>query len=303
MIRLEMKNYNMILIEKQPKYQPYHHLKFVNMNILLVKIYYHLINNKIIEQTKFTYSHFRKAFEKQIKTIEGQGQKQVHALKDLKLKEQAKPIKDKSNNQSKATIIFNELINKRKELMSELYDSVDYNNLNFEYVGPTKNVSFYEYMDSKELFNAIKNSHIKFSEAMNKQNKFLNKLNSIKIGKKTFKQKETINNPEKFYKSREEVINFFRDYAEMLSDANYNSKHSETKRTGLKLLTPKKMLQRLPIALAQVKGSINSESLLIEIRLFEIRNCLYLQQHGMMSLNYQMDLILYKIFKIILSIF
>ena len=41
--------------------------------------------------------------------------------------------------------------------MSELYDSVDYNNLEFEYVGPTKNVSFYEYMDSKELFNAIKN--------------------------------------------------------------------------------------------------------------------------------------------------
>ena len=26
----------------------------------------------------------------------------------------------------------------RKELMSELYDSVDYNNLKFEYVGPTK---------------------------------------------------------------------------------------------------------------------------------------------------------------------
>ena len=72
---------------------------------------------------------------------------------------------DKSNNQSKATIIFNELINKRKELMSELYDSVDYNNLKFEYVGPTNDVSFYEYKDSKELFNMIKNSQIKFSEA------------------------------------------------------------------------------------------------------------------------------------------
>ena len=56
-----------------------------------------------------------KAFEKQIKTIEGQGQKQVDALKDLKPKEQTKPIEDKSNNQSKATIIFNDLINKRKK--------------------------------------------------------------------------------------------------------------------------------------------------------------------------------------------
>ena len=31
-----------------------------------------------------------------------------------------------------------------------------YNNLNFKYVGPTKDVSFYEYKNSKKLFNAIK---------------------------------------------------------------------------------------------------------------------------------------------------
>ena len=96
-----------------------------------------------------------KAFEKQIKAIEDQGKKQIDALKNLKLKEETKPTEDKSNNQSRSTIIFNELINKRKELMSELYDSVDPNNLKFEYVGPTNDVSFYEYKDSKELFNAM----------------------------------------------------------------------------------------------------------------------------------------------------
>ena len=207
-----------------------------------------------------------KAFEKQIKAIEDQGKKQVDALENLKPKEETKPIEDKSNNQSKATIIFNELINKRKELMSELYDSVDYNNLKFEYVGPTKDVSFYEYKDSKELFNAIKNNQIKFSEARIKQNEFLNKLSNIKIGKKTPEQKEVINNLEKFYLSREEVINFFRDYIEMLSDANYDAKQNETEGTGLKILTPKQMLQRLPIALAQVKAGNNSESLLNKIR-------------------------------------
>ena len=73
--------------------------------------------------------------------------------------------------------------------MSELYNSVDYNNLNFEYVGPTKDVSFYEYMDSRELFNAIRNSQIKFSEVKNKQNEFLNKLSNIKIGKKNYRTK------------------------------------------------------------------------------------------------------------------
>ena len=113
-----------------------------------------------------------KAFEKQIKTIEDQGKNQVDALEKLKSKEETKPIEDKSNNKSRATIIFNELINKRKDLMSELCDIVDYNNLKFEYIGPTNDVSFYEYKDYKELFNIIKNSRIKFSKAKNKQNEF-----------------------------------------------------------------------------------------------------------------------------------
>ena len=41
------------------------------------------------------------------------------------------------------------LLTKEKKLMSKLYDSVDHNNLKFEYVGPTKDVSFYEYMNKK----------------------------------------------------------------------------------------------------------------------------------------------------------
>ena len=72
-----------------------------------------------------------------------------------------------------------------------------------------------------KLFNVIKNNQFKFSEVKNKQNELLNKLSNIKIGKKNTEQKEVINNLEKFYSSREEVINFFRDYIEMLSDANY----------------------------------------------------------------------------------
>ena len=52
----------------------------------------------------------------------------------------------------------------------------------------------------------------------------------------------------------------------MLSDANYNARKNETEVKGLKILTPKQMLQRLPIAPAQVKAGNNSESLLNEIR-------------------------------------
>ena len=50
-----------------------------------------------------------------------------------------------------------------------------------------------------------------------------------------------IKNLEKFFLSREEIINFCRDYIEMLSDANYNARKNETKAKGLKILTPKQM--------------------------------------------------------------
>ena len=75
-----------------------------------------------------------------------------------------------------------------------------------------------------------------------RQKEFLNELSGIKIGKKTIKQKETINNLEKFYNSREEVINFFKDYGKMVLDPAYKSKENETKGKGLKILTPKQIL-------------------------------------------------------------
>ena len=135
---------------------------------------------QIIEQTKFTYSPLGRAFDKQIKTIEDQGKKQVYALEKLKMKE-IKPIEDKPNNQLKTATIFNELISKRKKLVNKLYDSVDYNNLKLGYVGSTEDVRFYEYIDSKELSNAIRDNKIGFSEAKNKQNETILKCFLIQI--------------------------------------------------------------------------------------------------------------------------
>ena len=65
------------------------------------------------------------------------------------------------------------------------------------------------------------------------------------------------------YNARKEATKFYDDYSSMMSEARFKAK---TKGTGLKILTPKQMLQRLPIALAQVKAGNNSESLLNEIR-------------------------------------
>ena len=52
------------------------------------------------------------------------------------------------------------------------------------------------------------------------------------------------------------------DYSRIVSEAKYKTKYGE----GLKTLTRKQMLQRLPIALAQVKAGNTSENLLNEIR-------------------------------------
>ena len=78
MIRLEEKKCNIILTEKQQKYQHYHLEKLINLNILQVKKYCVLI--KIIETAKFTYSPLGKAFKKQTKPIEEKYKKQIKAL-------------------------------------------------------------------------------------------------------------------------------------------------------------------------------------------------------------------------------
>ena len=68
------------------------------------------------------------------------------------------------------------------------------------------------------------------------------------------------------YKARNEAIKFYDDYSLMMSEAKIKAKQNETKGKGLKILTPKQMLQRLPIALAQGKAGNNSQNLLNEIR-------------------------------------
>ena len=67
-------------------------------------------------------------------------------------------------------------------------------------------------------------------------------------------------------KARNEAIKFYDDYSLMMSEAKSKAKQNEAKGKGLKILTPKQTLQRVPIALAQVKAGNNSQNLLNEIR-------------------------------------
>ena len=69
-------------------------------------------------------------------------------------------------------------------------------------------------------------------------------------------------NVESFFDLREKIFVYFRDYYFLLYEAKYKEKYGRS----LKILTPKKLLQRLPIAPAQVNASNTSENLLNEIR-------------------------------------
>ena len=80
---------------------------------------------QIIEQTKFTYSPLGKAFDKQIKTIEDQGKKQVDALNTLKSDNKItikKYTYDPNDTPfiSKQKEIFNKLVDERLEKITDL---------------------------------------------------------------------------------------------------------------------------------------------------------------------------------------
>ena len=72
------------------------------------------------------------------------------------------------------------------------------------------------------------------------------------------------------YKARNEAIKFYDDYSLMASEAKNKAKNEAKNQTmkgkGLKILTPKQLLQRLPKTFAQVKAGNNSKNLLNEIR-------------------------------------
>ena len=85
---------------------------------------------QIIQQAKFTYSPLGKAFEKQIKTIEDQGKKQVKAIQDNK--QLVNINKDHYKDKlllSKEREIFKGIYNKRLHKIEEMNNEIDYDDI------------------------------------------------------------------------------------------------------------------------------------------------------------------------------
>ena len=84
------------------------------------------------------------------------------------------------------------------------------------------------------------------------------------MSRKITRKKIILENLHIFWEEREKFLNFFESKIFLTKSKGagiLSPDHSK-----LKILTPKQMLQRLPIALAQVKAGNNAESLLNEIR-------------------------------------
>ena len=221
---------------------------------------------QIIEQAKFTYSPLGKAFEKQIKTIEDQGEKQIKAIQD---QGQVKTIKKYAYDAedtpliSKQKEIFNELVDERLEKITDLDKKVNSDDSIYRYKGRLADTKFDEFDNALGIINKIRDGKKDLAKVKNNQQDFKLYLGEIKKGaKKSKEQKNTLYNIEMLYKARNEAIKFYDDYSLIMSEAKIKAVKGE----GLKILTPKQMLQRLPIALAQVKAGNNSESFLNEIR-------------------------------------
>ena len=133
---------------------------------------------QIIEQAKFTYSPLGKAFEKQIKTIEDQGKKQIDALADLKPKE----IKPRETKPNKYGDYFIDGLAK----IRESYKPIDFNDLTYNF----------EDLKIPPALEDIQKMQIELKRD----------LGYIKQGDprdKTEEQKKTIDNIKNLYNSRE----------------------------------------------------------------------------------------------------
>ena len=96
------------------------------------------------------------------------------------------------------------------------------------------------------------------NEAKDEQEILKSDIEGIKKYKKEYffkDNREARTNIEHLYEARKAVIDFLDKYTSRASEARRQAKQG----TGLKILTPKQMLQRFPIALTQIKAGNNSE--------------------------------------------
>ena len=134
---------------------------------------------QIIQQAKFTYSPLGKAFEKQIKTIEDQGKKQVKAIQDKQIVNINKNDYKNKLLLSKEREIFKDIYNKRLDKIEELNNKINYDNLEYSVHRSKKIYDFSKLIDPLNLLDEIKKGEMSLEEPKNNQKNYLEYLNTI----------------------------------------------------------------------------------------------------------------------------
>ena len=204
-----------------------------------------------------------KAFEKQIKTIKDQGKKQVEALNTLKSNihltiEDVIPNDALNNDEAKKELNNVKEIEKNGDREELTYKTDEYT------------YSFKNFQTIKTFGWNIYEGKITIKETDKYQTDLLTEILNFRKNTKPRSQEKkqekeiVLKNLFNFFEGREKTLDAFESKLFLTKSRGagiLNPDHSK-----LKVITSKQMLQRLPIALTQVKAGNNSESLLNEIR-------------------------------------
>ena len=145
-----------------------------------------------------------KAFEKQIGTIEDQGRKQVEVLK-------TKAIND--NNPSISKEIYGRILEEKMDEILEMSREINYNNLVYDFKGPTSSISFTKFGGPMYTYDQLKKDDKTLKQVeKKKQINFKTELNEIIRGsKKSLRQLSTIKNVKNLYNARQKIIDLLND--------------------------------------------------------------------------------------------
>ena len=197
---------------------------------------------QIIQQAKFNYSPLGKGLEKQIKTIEDQGKKQIKAIQDNK--QLVNINKDDYKNKllhSKEREIFKDIYNKRLDKIEGLSNKIDYNDLKYVTINNNTTHNFSDITCPITFLNEIKNGKMSLEEAKTMQQYYLEYLNIIRKGNKNAEQRKTLANINIIYSARNNAIKCIEDYGSMILEAKKLAREQEG--TEHKILTPNQMLK------------------------------------------------------------
>ena len=125
-------------------------------------------HQQIIEFGKSSfYSPLGKAFEKQIKTIEDQGENQIKAIQDQGQVQTIKKYDYDAEDTpfiSKQKEIFNEVLDERLEKITDLDETVNSDDLIYRYKGNAPDLNFDEFDNAFDIIDKMRDGEIDLSD-------------------------------------------------------------------------------------------------------------------------------------------